>query len=427
MDDPFDQIHGPAGANDVPKVNLIDNDTAGPDNRPVGAAPQTFSAPTGADGKARVTLTVSMQPGNNYRAAASCIDDVFGGSDPQVDQTDADAKQYDHSPGWSGYEVPAVWSKMLTVWRKLYVEFDSMAAEPTTVVGREPDWQNVHIENVTVNAQTSTLHLSSAPTGNNPHQFEGGRIIPSGGFTLGVIDHTGNTIEIDRALIPPEISYVLDRDAVLKDDDPNSGLLPKFYTITPLIKTAYQNAYIDIVELPAEYNPNRQVSFDLYVVWLTEFVPGWGWNNSKDHDSSNAYWTSFLVAGYQAGGDVIEVNGQDNDPDPLVDNSTYPDGPFWPDEYSETLATGWTGESGDRDTLIFRATIVDFPMWPQYESQVIAHEVGHSGGSSGTQEEHQDEGGLMSGSWSEDDDGLTAPRLKRFDPRAPPLGGCRPG
>ena len=38
VDDPFDQIHGPQGLNDLPNVGLIDDDTIGPDGRLPGGA-----------------------------------------------------------------------------------------------------------------------------------------------------------------------------------------------------------------------------------------------------------------------------------------------------------------------------------------------------------------------------------------------------
>ena len=131
VDDPFDQLHGPGGADDVANVSLIDNDMAGQDNR---GGDHTFTmepATTNANGQASITLEVSMQPGDNYRAAASCLQDAV---DDQVDQADADllgvttgsGGQYVANGAFSGYKVPVVWSKMLTVWRKLHVETDSM-------------------------------------------------------------------------------------------------------------------------------------------------------------------------------------------------------------------------------------------------------------------------------------------------------------
>jgi len=135
VDDPFDQLHGPHHPPEmveIPGVEVIDSDRVGNDNRG-GADPAegTYTANTDADGRATVVVTVSMQPGNNYRAGASCLADALD----QVDQADADALSVDGDEndvfavyGWfSGYQVPVVWSRMLTVWRKLHVETDSMA------------------------------------------------------------------------------------------------------------------------------------------------------------------------------------------------------------------------------------------------------------------------------------------------------------
>ncbi|HNO80362.1 MAG TPA: hypothetical protein PKN33_20130 [Phycisphaerae bacterium] len=114
VDDPFDQ-NNPAMTN----VGLIDNDTSGPDNRlPAGVndpAIGATTATTDANGVAQVTeIEVSMNPGNNYRAAAS----LAAGLLATVTQTNADA----NSP------PPEVkFTKMLTIWRKLWVETDSMA------------------------------------------------------------------------------------------------------------------------------------------------------------------------------------------------------------------------------------------------------------------------------------------------------------
>ena len=66
MDDPFDQNHP-----DMPSVYLIDGDTVGGDNRGGDPAVGNDQAITNEYGQASVTLTLSMQPGNNYRAAAS--------------------------------------------------------------------------------------------------------------------------------------------------------------------------------------------------------------------------------------------------------------------------------------------------------------------------------------------------------------------
>jgi len=120
IDDPFDQ-NNPG----MPGVEVIDDDAVGGDNRiPSGADPAlvTDSAETDANGEARLTITVSMQPGNNYRAGASCLEDAL--NQPHGGMT---MQQLADSITVIGYSVPLVWSPMLTVWRKLHVEIDSMA------------------------------------------------------------------------------------------------------------------------------------------------------------------------------------------------------------------------------------------------------------------------------------------------------------
>ena len=125
VDDPFDQLHGPNSQDPMPNVHLIDGDTVGGDNRPVSGSDLVVgnkTALTDEYGQARLTLTVTMQPGNNYRVAASLLVDAR----EQVHQADADA--LNAVPNFSGYKCPVVWSEMLTVWRHLWIERDTMEA-----------------------------------------------------------------------------------------------------------------------------------------------------------------------------------------------------------------------------------------------------------------------------------------------------------
>lgn len=163
--------------------------------------------------------------------------------------------------------------------------------------------------------------------------------------------------------------------------------------------------------LDTTWNPNRLVPFDLYLS-KTDMSIGLGWNNAQDLTSAEDYWVSFVLAGYQAAGWVF--SDLDNDPDPQVDNSTYPNQPYWGDGYEETLQTGWTQDSGNWDSVIFRATIVDYPKWAHFEDQNIAHEIGHSAGNAGSVAGHHAEGGLMRESLNQDDTKFTGATLKRF-------------
>lgn len=170
-------------------------------------------------------------------------------------------------------------------------------------------------------------------------------------------------------LTAAEKDALTDAEVIVKDDDPDTGLLPKFYTVDSFMKRAYQDAYIDIVNLDAAYNPNRFVPFDLYLT-AVDLDTGAGWNNGKDRESSDAFWVSLVVASYQHGDLVLNSGPNDNDPDPQVHNSTYPNPPWWPpgSGNDEEIISGTTVTGGDWDSVIFRAAIVDFPGYPREES-----------------------------------------------------------
>jgi hypothetical protein len=166
VDDPFDQNHP-----GMPNVQLIDNNATGPDNRPTPEGPVPLVGTTDAQGEATVTFTVSMQPGNNYLAGASGIIDAINAAT----QVDADAN---NAP-------PRVrFTEMLTVWRKLHVETDSMAA----VTGNKIDTAFTGIVGsgtalTEINGLSSlddqSANLDKTPPGNG--RFEDGALAIGGG------------------------------------------------------------------------------------------------------------------------------------------------------------------------------------------------------------------------------------------------------
>ena len=163
VDDPFDQ-NNPNLAN----VSVVDNNTSGPDNRG-GLDPGVglWNFVTDQQGKASIAVTVSTQPGNNYRAAASTIQNAIA----SVTQSNADANSPPNS---------VVFSDMLTVWRKLHVEVDSMGA----VTGNEistpfTDFVGLGTNLTEIRGMNSindgSLDLDSKPPGNG--RFENGTAI----------------------------------------------------------------------------------------------------------------------------------------------------------------------------------------------------------------------------------------------------------
>jgi len=97
---------------------VVDDDTTGPNNWGYGALVNEVVL-TDPLGVARAILNVSYQPGDNYRVAAACYSATLG----NMTQAQADAGNHPRD-GKTTAEV-------LTVWRKLWVEFDDMAPAPS--------------------------------------------------------------------------------------------------------------------------------------------------------------------------------------------------------------------------------------------------------------------------------------------------------
>ena len=373
VDDPFDQLNP-----SMPNVSLIDANTTGPDNRGPEAQPLPWTATgtTDAEGKARVTFTVSMQPGNNYRAAASLLQDALSAA--QLDQTKADATDDDYpypdKPGdFSGYKVPATWSQMLTVWRKLHVETDSMAA---------PDFTN------SING-----FLSSAPTYNPangratipipvlPTEFRATDQHKVGRIDIAVF---GSYVTIGTTMSPPsveirdapsDIADALGLPFTLWDDD--AGSVPPFHMVgfdalpvtlpkipdTGLMDSVFRNAYVDVPSPDLQYFDN-DAAFDLNVVEDEAVTRG---NARRNLASSADYWAVHVTSAFQG------YIAKDGDPDGEQGVGGL--------NYGLTGASGILG-TGRAGSLIFLETIRDDKRGNVTEMAVmerytVAHEAGH--------------------------------------------------
>jgi hypothetical protein len=151
------------------------NNNLGDDNRPT-AGGGTFSTDPNQPGTASeitvgvpvntseafVYLTVTMQPGNNVVVAATTTGVM---SDVSIDGTGLkDA---------SGNSLPTNTFKrteLLTTWRKLHIEVDSMGA----VTGNKVE--GTFPANKKIGNGTKTLDVSPSPSSLEPNRFENGRI-----------------------------------------------------------------------------------------------------------------------------------------------------------------------------------------------------------------------------------------------------------
>jgi hypothetical protein len=431
VDDPFDQLNP-----DMPNVSLIDpTPTSGPDNRPSGEAPWTPpSAPTtDSEGKARVTFTVSMQPGNNYRAGASLIqaaltqNTTYGGQTVNPQQH-ADALNV-LGGSWSGYSTPLTWSQMLTVWRKLTLEVDSMDRESETAAGRFPvyfEQDRCAVASVTANspgAGFTTVQCGPDPVDPNRVAFPGTNFFEGGAFWC--VDG-GQQWLIVRSAVGPQ-SYtltlwgnpgtgIIGQQCKIRDDDPyfgsgNPGQLPVTTVLDDNIRNAYRDAYIEAVEADSSLNLVNLVPWESHLTGLqleSEYLTFTGTSSQWDLTSYDQFWARHVVMCYQPGrndagdGDSDENCGisqnclQSAAPYPVLGLPVLPN---LPQVYGYT----WRVDTGYQTALstVYVETIRD--QWTDATSllrwQVVAHEIGHKivNPSGQVSSGEHTEGGLMTG------------------------------
>jgi hypothetical protein len=396
VDDPFDQLHGPNGppGDLMADVHLIDSNMAGPDNRGQNdPGPGVYTADTNAEEpeKAVVTVTVAMQPGDNYRAAASCLPDAV--STAQTTQSDADLLGVTTDPnGWfipngafAAYRVPTTWSPMLTVWRKLHVETDSMA-RPTFA------------EN-TVSGQWNTPRFIDGqlwidiPDQGNYDDFENGYIrIQAAGFpdlisiiidhesswlddpirtnisvaTWGTRPDSGDFIASDDDLRDQALFTAGVVGAVIGVGNPPNGFLP--LPDTSRLAVHYQPAFI----LPVVEPGHTSVTGISFVKNLENIEEESAWIRILPSRtlavSTPAYWTAYVYSAFQA------ESAQDYDGELKATKAinTHAETVFGVREYGQWNAQVYTGMSA-----IF-AEALDDGFGHAELCIAVAHEIAHT-------------------------------------------------
>lgn len=373
-------------------MTTIDDNTFGNDNRG-GAGGLVNTAATGADGKARKRVTTSRQPGDNYRAAATCLGKVLtetaDGRPPQVDQGDADdlsvkidgAGKFVRNGQDSGYKLPVVWSPMLTVWRKLHVELDSMGAgmDPTGVVNRNLDQTGV--ESGHSNHSWAEINDWSGEVQNG--QLEGGTLTVTGGGTYEIVDNLDDAGD-DSIFVNGSILLDEDKLATAVDDD--APFVPRKADIS-LMNQKYKFAYVEI----EEHSDESQLSIP-FVVNLSEdvdvVVPATAPGRSPDFLTSPNYWTAQVVTCFQG------PKTMDHDPDGVYHFVSPGD-----QKLGDPALYGQTPPPNpgfyDNISMVFLETIRDYAAWTVFfsnpifanpailvnpvdaERVTVAHEIGH--------------------------------------------------
>jgi hypothetical protein len=371
------------------------------------------------DGEGVAEFILSPQPGNNYRVAAELLID---GQTSEIGnlQIDAEGDDYvsaDNEP-ISALQIGAT-TDMLTVWRKLHIEVDSMEAGPPSS-GDESNTVSGTITGYAANTPVvgrSTLTLSLRLP-NEEDRFKAGNITLSGAGVFEVKSNSDNLINDDTVEISgdPGSSVIGQSFTIVDDDDfylsevglsaplPQDGSHGMYINA---IRPKYAPAYIQVENAnELGLNPSTSLPFK-----LNEKVIGVGnvshFDNAKDLSDSKFFWGHTLVFGYQAQAEVnLLGDGGDGDPNgepPLLGG---------------TPKTGISNNQSVGYSVIYMEAIRDQEIGSPLPESIlnnqesmagyndrfvgtllgtVAHEIAHSPGEQSAEADHAEQGLMREG------------------------------
>jgi hypothetical protein len=322
-----------------------------PDNRASGTllAAEAF---TDANGVAVVEFEVSMQPGDNWRAVASChladLTDIRGKQDDGTQLRVVDS---------NGNFLPtgrAKVSDVLTVWRRLHVEVDSMG----------PVVNNDVAGNVTqrvIGASTSTVTTSVAWNNDSANRFEGGTLTDGLSRDFPVISSSAPagllTLVVYNQLDPDAPAPALGFFSVVDDDLLGNGddvPMPDTSTLDNAMNEAYVKVLFDVGD--------NETATDVFFVPNLEAgqsVDAWDSRNLN----ANNFWVAYVLGAFQG------PKTRDNDPSGENDGKT---------TLGETggLGISWIYLESIRDHALENEGEVGDAV--VVERDVVVHEVAHA-------------------------------------------------
>jgi hypothetical protein len=354
-----------------------------------------------ATGKAEFYFRVGMQPGNNYRVLAS------------VSNADGLASAQTGNPAANTYVGPELAqdgglpaTEPLTVWRKLWVENDSMGnvnedgsvqGIPNDTFGYKrndlsEDTPNPIINAVTLNAAgTETIFaISPISDGSSFFDLEYGRIIVQS-ITHPVI---GTGLYIDDHLVSvagDHTSVPIGSGFRLYDDDDGGldvELLPNPELVNEQMKNYFKTSFVEVTDAAA-FNPRKLVTFqrnqDVYDFSSTVVDDSW------DLTDKNALWMSPVTVAYQGPEEA------DHDPAGVEEHTRLGDTAAHGDyDHSTVFVEGcrenydaFLRNSNPESVILYRARL------KRWIVAVAAHEMGHQPAEQTEKEDH-DEDELMS-------------------------------
>lgn len=344
------------------------NGAAGGDNR--GSSGQlAASAVTDQNGEAELVFSVSAQPGDNYRVGAS------------LDQPELTALGQDSVPAGDAQVdslMQGCLSPLLTVWRRLWVELDSMRAatggSTQATVKLAPQAQNGSLQSLTIQ-----LNVAGYQSG-DIHAFEGGYVyfpqVLRFAQILSVADYPAAagfwaTLQLAPGDLPAEeLAHITVGDIVWIHDDDDDTLLPRTLPLDPIATSAFAEAYVSLETVPASINTTTEVDF---VRNLGTGSQQGVLSSARNTTSSSDFWCVDVIAAFEPEASL------DGDPD-LYGPDGQPTRTIYENYILGRTAVGASENNtcaifveAIRDSAVDRGVPLDRAL-----SAIMAHEIAHS-------------------------------------------------
>ncbi|MGL4399602.1 MAG: hypothetical protein ACRCXD_07015 [Luteolibacter sp.] len=377
-----------------------------------------------ANGETKFIFRVGMQPGNNYRIVASVIDEaMFEG----VQTTNPAAAKYLGAELSQNGEAPA--SPLLTVWRRLWVENDSMEAIGVYNNGGlkndlTSDMETPAIQQVFATAGLTTFYIPSISDRTSFTTPENSlvRFLETGNSFSSFQTIPNISVNVDAIQVEGNQGHIQAGAVFRMYDDDGFGLtgpaLPRNdLVMNDVIKRAYHPAFIEVKDA-TQWNATKTVNFFRnHPPAVGTFLTGFNYGILDDAldaklEGNEKLWCASIMVAYQPG-------SSDNDP---KDETNVNSGAT----VGDTL--GFAGKA--RVSIVYSEVVRDLIddslrnnsiTASEYEQRLrltAAHEIGHQPLYGIGEEIQHAEGGLMQDGGHTDmaapDTPFTPKSIKRF-------------
>ncbi len=303
---------------------------------------------------------------------------------------------------------------MLTVWRKLNLEIDSMPSVPTS--GDQKNFEQDTIQSLTTTGGQTTVTLNSLLLAGPANRCENGYLTVNGASyeIIANTDYSTNFTSGDQVVVEGTVpSSAVGQSCTIVDDDEYLSQLgipaslpqdQNHAIIIQAIRPAYAKAYIQVEDANAlGLNIRPRVTF--YLNADGEATVDNVFGSAKDIVDTNEFWAFTITFGYQP------KSSLDHDPDTEdLMSGVGLKYPFLSYESAGYAAVYMESIRERNDTIgnLEYYTQINQQMTLDSESQrqalvikyynvfygVVAHEIGHSPGGQNPNDDHA-EGGIM--------------------------------